>query len=557
MSGTRWLLVAVLGCILVPQLIGSLTLPAILTNDSVWYLDQTHTWDSPRPTDYYAAGGKPVEYELTYPPGYPLFLDFCHLFVSTWNWARAVVGAQHVLSFLTAILIYGIGRRLGHPLAGCVAAALYGLHLPRVLYAQALMSETLFAFLLVLGVRLSLASVVAGAAVSAAAGLVFAGAALTKFQGVAGIPLVLLIYWRVRAKPVKAWAFLASAGFVMALALLHNLAFYGQARLTTFTGKHLADRVFAGDGLVDRNDPDTRYILERISASGIPHVFPGPWCWFARALRSDGSSPLQADQRILRAALAAIRTDPWRYAKNTASNLFANVFFEDDLDPKWFWTRGSFATYLEHWAKPGPAIYPPLEAQARSRVLKAIEAYPPPLHLGSAGLGWIRLFDSPWLKWRGMAAWFLVGGLLCALTFGTTESVFLAALILAVSLPGALFEFEVARYFEPLVPLALLAACVALPAPLFERRAGPWLLLAAAFLGIAAAGHGFKPALQSLLWPARAAALVISAAGFWISLQAAREDPRPSAGRGVQRCTRLGRPAVALALLLASVVAAL
>ena len=453
----RWLLLAALSCIALPHLAALEMLPAILTNDSVWYLDQTHTWDSPRPTDYYAAGGKPVQYALAYPPGYPLFLDLCHSIVSTRNWARAVVGAQHILSFLTAILVYLIGRKLGHPLAGCVAAALYGLYFPRLLYAQTLMSETLFAFLLALSAHLSFASLAGGAAVSALAGLVFAGAALTKFQAAAGIPLVLLLYWRARAKPVKAWAFLASAAFTGALALLHNLAFYGHPGLTTFAGRHLANRVFASDGLVDPEDVDTRYILHRLSASGIPYVFPGNWWGFELALRTDRSSSSEADRRILGAALAGIRMDPWRYARNTVSNLFVNVFVNDDLDPRWFWTRYNFSAYLRFFTKHSDEN--PLESRARSRVLKAIEAYPPPMRLGSAGLSWIRLFSSPWLRWRGMAAWFLVAGLLCALASGATASVFLAAQVIAVSLPGALFESPVPRYFEPLMPLALLVSC--------------------------------------------------------------------------------------------------
>jgi 4-amino-4-deoxy-L-arabinose transferase-like glycosyltransferase len=486
-----------------------MTLPAVVTNDSVWYLDQTHTWASPRPTDYYAANGRPVAYELTYPPGYPLFLDLCHGFVATRHWARAVVVAQHVLSFLTALLVYGIGRRLGHPRAGAAAAALHGLYLPRLLYAQALMSETLFAFLLALGVYLALRAAVSRPGIAALAGLAVGAAATTKFQGVAAIPLLALLLWSVPARARHVAAFVGSAAAVGVLALAHNLASYGHLGMTTFTGKHLANRVFAGDALVDLADADTRYIVEQIAASGIPYVFPAPWWEFQRALRSDGSTPAEADRRILRAAWAGIRSDPWRYATNTLGQLLGNVFFVDE-DVGIFVTRESYAAYLAGWTQRGLEPIPPLEYAARARVLAGIDTYAPPLRLGSIGEGWVRLFSQPWLRWRGVAAWFLVAGVLWSIAGG--RALLLALLIVAVSLPGALFEFTVPRYQEPLLPLALLVSCVASAEQLRERSARRWLLLSAALLALATCGALVQPGPASYLWPAAPAALVIAGA---------------------------------------------
>src|SRR5262249_22505599 len=153
----------------------------------------------------------------------------------------------------------------------------------------------------------------------------------------------------------------------------HNLAFYDLPTLTTFSGKHLANRVFYSDGLIDPIDPDTRYIFDRVSESGFTYAFPGLWWQFERALRTDGSTSLEADRRIRSAAIAAIRTDPWRYATNTVSNLFVDVFFEDDYDGGLFWDEARRATVPDGTAPRVGDPFPPLENQARARVLAALQ----------------------------------------------------------------------------------------------------------------------------------------------------------------------------------------
>jgi 4-amino-4-deoxy-L-arabinose transferase-like glycosyltransferase len=535
------MLVALL-CIALPHVLVMDALSPIITNDSIWYLDQTHTWDSPRPADYYAANGAPVAYALAYPPGYPLFLDLCHLFVSTRSWAVAVVVAQHVLSLLAALAVYGIGRELGHPRAGCVAAAAYGLYFPRLLYAQTLHSETLFTFLLVAAVYLTFVSLKAGVVIRTITGLAFAGAMLTKFQAVAGLPLVLLLYGHARARPVQAGAFLAAALLPVGVALAHNLVFYGQPALTTFAGKHLANRVFGTDGLIDPVDPDTRYILDTAAQSGIDYAFPGAWWQFERALRSDGSTSAEADRRVRAAALAAIRTDPVRYARNTASTLFVNVFFHDDFDRNLWWDPAKPAHVPERVPPDSRGTSPPLETEAKLRVLEAVARPPAPQRLGSVGIGWVHLFASPWLEWRGYAAWLLVAGILCALVSGVPGLVFLVALIGGVSVPGALFEQPVPRYFEPLIPLALLVSCIALPMQLRERSIGRWLLLAALLLAIAALGRLFEPSVERYLWPAGPAAALAAGALLWRTTRLGHAATRGG----------LGAPVSALAVLMGS-----
>ena len=81
--------------------------------------------------------------------GYPVFLRTLHAVTDQIEFTVAV---QHLLGIATALVLFATVRRLGAPVwVGCIAAAAVLLSLDQVFLEHALMTETLFAFLLAAG----------------------------------------------------------------------------------------------------------------------------------------------------------------------------------------------------------------------------------------------------------------------------------------------------------------------------------------------------------------------------------------------------------------------
>lgn len=455
-SNSRWTGVVLCTLALFPQWLASRSLPPIVTNDSVWYLGLTRFFPSSRPTDYYSAG-PPVQYDIPYPFGYPLFLDLCKLGVSMAAWAETVVAVQHILTCVTGVLLWAIGKRLGYAVGGALAAVAYAFYLPRVIYAQTLMAETLFTFLLVLSVYLWIRSTQsAGWKWAAGWGLVFGCACATKPLALVGIPVLGFFAWQSCRSPRSSAAFVGSSALVLAAAVGYNLVLYEHAGLTTFTGRHFSDRVFAYDGLVDPEDPDTRYIVERCETSGLFYRFPGFWWDYLKALRTDGSAPAECDRRIFRAAIAGVRTDIPGYLLRTGQVLLTNVVGEDVWIPyEWYWRRDYHAAYLRHWVEEPHPLFPAGELDARRVLVENVRMAFPDSVFAGAGRRWMQLFNARVLKWRGAAAWFFLLGFLGAFATRNESLWRIAVLVIVVSLGAALLEAPYPRYFESLLPLAL------------------------------------------------------------------------------------------------------
>jgi 4-amino-4-deoxy-L-arabinose transferase-like glycosyltransferase len=131
--------------------------------------------------------------ELHWTPGYPVFILLGQALSGT-----SFVGVgffQLVLTGLAAILLWWIGYRLGDRCAGMAAAWLYLLSPSAGLWSLTIMSESLFAFLLVL----ALAFLVLGMTDGRAVGWALAGATLAIAALVRPIGLPLVALWALLA----------------------------------------------------------------------------------------------------------------------------------------------------------------------------------------------------------------------------------------------------------------------------------------------------------------------------------------------------------------------
>lgn len=126
--------------------------------------------------------------ELHWTPGYPAFLVLAEGLTRT-----TLVGvglAQLILTGAAAIALWSIGARLGDARAGMAAAWLYGLSPSAALWSLTIMSESLFAFLLVTALALWVRTLTGGRAIGGLlAGMTLGAAALVR---PIGIPLLLL-----------------------------------------------------------------------------------------------------------------------------------------------------------------------------------------------------------------------------------------------------------------------------------------------------------------------------------------------------------------------------
>jgi|GEM_PF-1910180 len=464
-AGAAPLVVCAAGAALLAQAVALATLPVVFVNDSSAYLEQTHGMAAPEVRGAAAAQEAPSDRDILYPPGYPLFLDLCRLPAGRGGWMLTTVLAQHVLSFLSVLLVASIGAAAGRPRTGAVAALLYALYLPRVIYAQAILSETLFTFLLLAAIRFFPSARVSGSRRTAAALGAALGAALL-VKPVAGILLVVLAAALALDPGTprgrrSALLCLAAAAGLAAGALAHNAAVYGKWRLTTCVGRHLADRVFRLDRLVDRGDPATREVLERLESSGRPYKFPHFWWNYWHALRKDGSSIERDDALLLRAAWAGIASDPAAYARNTLKGLRLVVRspWQEIVPGRFFLDREAYANYLTYGYRPPPDqsyLWPGIYTGHRAAV-RALDLYPPPLLLGKFGSWWFRFFGAKEWRWRGRAgAGLLVAGCLAGLVLAGGNGLRTAVAGAGATLVAVtLLEYPFPRYFEPFMPLAL------------------------------------------------------------------------------------------------------
>ena len=126
--------------------------------------------------------------DLHWTPGYPVFLVLAEALTGT-----TLVGVgflQLILTGAAAIGLWSIGARLGDARAGMAAAWLYALSPSAALWSLTIMSESLFAFLLMAALALWVFTLTGGAPIGGLfAGMLLAAAALVR---PIGLPLIIL-----------------------------------------------------------------------------------------------------------------------------------------------------------------------------------------------------------------------------------------------------------------------------------------------------------------------------------------------------------------------------
>ena len=122
--------------------------------------------------------------------GYPFFLRVLHVFTDHLSF---VVAVQHLLGIATALILFGTVRRVGGPpWLGLVPAGVVLLGGDHVLFEHAVLTETLYTFLIAAALYAAVRSMGDGAAVAwpAAAGLLLGLAATVRIAGLVLVPLL-------------------------------------------------------------------------------------------------------------------------------------------------------------------------------------------------------------------------------------------------------------------------------------------------------------------------------------------------------------------------------
>ena len=287
--------------------------------------------------------GYPFDSNLVRLPGYAAFLAAI-LGVTGIN-ASVVVLIQHALGLLTGLLVYAIGRRLFHPLAGLLAALAAVLDADLATYEHAIMPETLFIFLMVSAICIlvfglerygwrvaAIFGVMTGLLVLVRpAGLMLvAVVAVTPQTGTLGsrikIILVALSGWLIVILPAIAYNRYQHGVF----ALTSSMQITILPVISTDPSRHRL--------LLDRNTDDP--LLGQIKATVVNHPDLYPWSYLE--YRFD-LTPIELSQYVQRVAIDYILTDPLGYARETirgAILLIATPFGEESAAGLVDWTRG-------------------------------------------------------------------------------------------------------------------------------------------------------------------------------------------------------------------------
>jgi hypothetical protein len=223
--------------------------PVILTGDS-----QSHYLPG-----YDLAFGNQFEPELRRPPGYALFA--AATIVALGEELRSLIFVQHLLGVATAMSTYLLGRLTFGRAAGLAAGLMVALNGALVLSGQSIMTETLFAALVIATL---LALLLAGRSRrwgwALLAGLLLGAAALTRPVAQALVvlaPLAFLVYTR-RPWPIVRGTGLVGIGFGLVLVpwMVRNLSEHGTLSAAGGLGRSLVARTIKYDeGYFDQSRP--------------------------------------------------------------------------------------------------------------------------------------------------------------------------------------------------------------------------------------------------------------------------------------------------------------
>ena len=233
------------------------------------------------------------------PPLYPAFLVGVYAVLG--RDPIAVALAQIALDAVTVALIFAIGRRVGGPLTGLLAAAFYGLY-PYLVFQNVTVNDTaVFILLLALGVWLAYRARDTRRWTDAAAlGVVFGLGALTKTAILLILPLLALWWWR-RAGLRSAIRLSGAAGIALLIVLAPWVA-----RNTRLHGELVLVSTNGGSNLHQGNNPCVvDYLARGWDAQWVNCLAPTP----------PGLSEVEADRWHRQQALDYLRENPGEWPR--------------------------------------------------------------------------------------------------------------------------------------------------------------------------------------------------------------------------------------------------
>jgi arylsulfatase A-like enzyme/4-amino-4-deoxy-L-arabinose transferase-like glycosyltransferase len=385
------------------------------------------------------------------PPGQSLFM--AGVMALTGRSLFAVKAAQVLLGAVSVWLVYLLGRAWQGEREGLAAAWLVALYPNLIAFTHYLWSETLFTFLLLLGLWwLTRRPGLPGTGSTAAAGAVFGLAALTRSSIFYFLPL--LAAWLVWSRPPHGRAALARGALLLALAALvvapwsvRNTRLHGGFVLLDTNGPYNLWRGNGPDSFDDRDDPAQPRYAWPLDGFLLAPVMNRPARRLVeeakQALRSATPSDLQVIAHARRAAWREIRAHPLVFLERIRYRLA-------DM-----WNPTSFL--IRHLQVGAYGKLPP--GLATLLALLAAGTYLGLVALAAAGF---------WLSRRRPETW-------------------LVALLVAFTSAITAVSFGLTRFRLPLEPLLAIVAAPALLA-LWRRRpraasAGAALALAPLWLG--------------------------------------------------------------------------
>jgi hypothetical protein len=199
--------------------------PPVALRDPVLYLILA---DHVAAGDGYTYGDAPDQgFTAYYPPGYPLLLGgvvwTVHQLPGDVSTFDIAVGLNVVLSLATIALVFVLGRRLAGPGVGLVAAAIWAVWPNLVFHSAIVLTETLFLFLFVLLLIVTLADPAAARAPGRARlvtiGVLFGLCVLVRPVSLVAAPVFLILWWGARGFGQALWR-VALVGAVAVVVIL-------------------------------------------------------------------------------------------------------------------------------------------------------------------------------------------------------------------------------------------------------------------------------------------------------------------------------------------------
>ena len=435
--------------------------PVLLTTDSITYaLPANHL-----------AHGQGFDLSLRRTPGYPMLL--AALWAGFGDDFHSVVYAQHLLGIVTAALTWLLGRLAFGRLVGLLGGLSVALSGPQIIYEHYLMTESLFALLVVLG-TLALVGGLLGSSgrLYVVAGLLYGLCALTRPVGQIFpllVPLAVMFGASLK-KPQNdkrasgPWHPAGARATVAIRATLPVLVGFGLVLLPWIGRNWLVGGAVTGSsalgktlfGRITRHDDGFRFDLP---PAGPPETDP-------RLAEARAMARQAAQDDVSRGSLVHQRlVSEFGYSEAQAYNVMRDVALEVLLAQPGYYVRSSLSGTLELFVGQEESLRTHLERLANPRLRREWQEnpelaalLPPPVSpeernrsLGQA-VSAVRVYQPSYLPPALRGALFLVGALAIVLRPAWRAALPLPLVALVLLALSAFLDGPVPRFRYPLDP---------------------------------------------------------------------------------------------------------